>query len=133
MIISVPDPHPGRCLNFRNGARCLHYDRHDSRCVFPKETSIYDDWKSAGHGYTIREPEPWKSPLDEPTEDLVALVRRKIAERGFGIREGQAAFNALYELSPALAQRIRGDHSTLDPFYRDENLPAFFRWLEDVS
>lgn len=45
------------------------------------------------------------------------------------MRKGQKAFNALYEVRADLADQIRSN-SELDPFYRDENLPAFYLWLE---
>jgi hypothetical protein len=40
-------------------------------------------------------------------------------------REGQAAFNTLHELDPELANTVRG--SKVDPFYKDDRLPEFFR------
>lgn len=44
-------------------------------------------------------------------------------------RRGQAMFNALYELYPGTANRIRG--TVADPFFRDSRLPAFHRALAD--
>ena len=41
------------------------------------------------------------------------------------LRAGQAAFNALYEVAPEMANAIRG--SEADPFYVDKILPEFFR------
>jgi hypothetical protein len=40
-------------------------------------------------------------------------------------RKGQAAFNALYEMSPVLADKIRT--TEFDPFYQDSKIPAFMR------
>jgi hypothetical protein len=44
-----------------------------------------------------------------------------------GQREGQRAFNLLTVMHPMLAERVRT--SPLDPFYRDERLPAFFEFV----
>lgn len=38
-------------------------------------------------------------------------------------REGQRAFNELYQDEPEIADAIRG--TEYDPFYLDERLPAF--------
>lgn len=40
-----------------------------------------------------------------------------------GLRKGQALFNKLDEINPELADSLRG--SVVDPFYRDERIPAF--------
>jgi hypothetical protein len=45
-----------------------------------------------------------------------------------GMRLGQAAFNILIDVRPDLAERVRGK-VTLDPFYKDANLPAFLEWV----
>lgn len=45
-------------------------------------------------------------------------------------RAGQAAFNALYEVRPELANEVRG--TSLDPFHRTESLSAFFAWLQEA-
>lgn len=39
-------------------------------------------------------------------------------------RAGQAAFNALHQWDPALANSLR-EHPDLDPFHDDTKLPAF--------
>lgn len=50
-----------------------------------------------------------------------ALMRAYVEHRRRGIeRDGQALFNALTEVDPPLAERIRGD-ANLDPFYKDSN------------
>lgn len=41
-------------------------------------------------------------------------------------RLGQCAFNEMLNYRPDFAEQVRGD-SGLDPFYRDQNLPAFFQ------
>lgn len=64
---------------------------------------------------------------------LVDKVRLAVRFRPEDWRAGQAAFNTLYTLRPDLADQIRGDHVELDPFYRDENLPAFYTWLEGAE
>lgn len=40
-------------------------------------------------------------------------------------RKGQSAFNALELLAPDCAESVRG--MLIDPFYRDNELPAFWR------
>lgn len=45
-------------------------------------------------------------------------------------RDGQFAFNLLCDVRPDLSEQIRGG-TDLDPFYRDENLPAFWEWLRN--
>lgn len=44
-------------------------------------------------------------------------------------RRGQAAFNALEEVRPDLANRVRA--TELDPFHRDERLEAFYNWVRE--
>ena len=67
MLITLPDPHPGRCLNFRSGKRCLDYDGHDSKCQFPpEEKKPYEsNWDQIGWSLKPVEPEPWVAPWDE--------------------------------------------------------------------
>lgn len=52
-------------------------------------------------------------------------------ERRDGLRLGQHAFNMLYYANPKIADRIRGNYA-IDPFYRDEYLPAFWRAVEGM-
>lgn len=59
---------------------------------------------------------------------LIREVTLAIDNKPEDWRQGQAAFNALYKIRPDLADSIRG-HFQLDPFHRDERLPAFFDWL----
>jgi hypothetical protein len=44
-------------------------------------------------------------------------------------RKGQAFFNALMELSPLLAEEVRG--TDLDPFHIDDKVEAFLMWVEE--
>ena len=44
-------------------------------------------------------------------------------------RRGQALFNALYELHPHAADRLRA--TPADPFYDDQRIPAFWRTLTE--
>lgn len=62
-------------------------------------------------------------------KNVILQITNSIASRPAGFREGQTAFNALDEVRPDLSEKIRGDLK-LDPYYADENLPAFWRWLE---
>ena len=67
MIITIPDPDPGRCQNHRNGRRCLNYDHHDSACMFPEESDpVGWELQHRNWQYTQRKPEPWVSPLEAP-------------------------------------------------------------------
>jgi hypothetical protein len=43
-------------------------------------------------------------------------------------RHGQAAFNALYEVAPEVANEIRGSTSC-DPFHRDDRMGAFAAYV----
>lgn len=43
-------------------------------------------------------------------------------------RAGQYAFNLLADIRPDISEKIRG--SFIDPFYRDEKLPAFMAAVE---
>lgn len=45
-------------------------------------------------------------------------------------RLGQYAFNLLYKYEPGLATIITGNLS-LDPFYVDDRLPAFWAFVEE--
>lgn len=65
--------------------------------------------------------------------NIVSEVSTAVTNRPSNWRAGQAAFNALYALRPDLANQIQRDHVNLDPFYRDENLPAFYEWLKQVA
>lgn len=59
---------------------------------------------------------------------LAACTRvRKQVDKGDRERVGQAFFNALYEIRPALADHFRGEN--LDPFYDDAALPDFLEEL----
>lgn len=66
--ITLPDPHPGRCLNIRfhwqtGTVRCLDYEGHDSACMFPQPPP-HRESTDGTQGYTIKPPVPWVSPLD---------------------------------------------------------------------
>jgi hypothetical protein len=72
MYIEVPDPHPGRCRNYRYShpgwERCLDYDNRPHTCRFPEPTSATTGTSS----YTLTwststsPPKPWVMPGDEP-------------------------------------------------------------------
>lgn len=59
------------------------------------------------------------------------IIEAAVADRPDGWRAGQAAFNALYILTPRWAISIRG--SDLDPFHRDERLPAFYVFVDRIT
>lgn len=69
--------------------------------------------------------------MNESLPRIVFDVSTAVTDRHFMLRAGQAAFNELYRIRPDLANEIRGRFTTLDPFYRDENLPAFYEWLTE--
>ncbi len=79
-----------------------------------------------------REEEPL---LADPTpglaSDTMYRVKAEVARKPDAWREGQAAFNALYGLAPGLADSIRGED--IDPYHRDERLPAFYAWIEEQT
>lgn len=62
----LPDPHPGRCPNFRSDGqggtnRCLRRadDHANKECRFPVKESQHTH---GGQVYRQREPEPWVEP-----------------------------------------------------------------------
>lgn len=70
MNILMPDPHPGRCLNFRYDTtahttkRCLDYEGHDGRCRFPDPyVPPARTRDTSGAAWQVKQPEPWVSPL----------------------------------------------------------------------
>ena len=67
MLIALPDPHPGRCQNYRNGNRCLDYDLHKERCRFQDGESDPFGWQFQSRSwiFSTEPPKPWVSPLAE--------------------------------------------------------------------
>lgn len=68
MIIHVPDPHPGRCLNHRRDPsdpygvstlRCLRTEGHAEACCFPEPPPLR---LNPCNSYVQRQPEPWVEP-----------------------------------------------------------------------
>ena len=57
--------------------------------------------------------------------DFVRCWNERVSDPKRDERKGQAAFNALHELDPELADMVRG--SKVDPFYKDDRLPEFLR------
>lgn len=74
MEIHLPDPYPGRCLNFRSRAapggrietvRCLDYEGTEHVCTFPPFTyhpPIATAYASSVSTYTQEQPQPWVKP-----------------------------------------------------------------------
>jgi hypothetical protein len=71
MYHHLPDPHPGRCLNYRidpndpyrvKTLRCLEREGHDSKCRFPEPTPKFDQAISHVHSFDLPKPEPWVVP-----------------------------------------------------------------------
>lgn len=58
-------------------------------------------------------------------------LTEKVNKRPKEWREGQAYFNYLYEDKPKLADEIRG--TNLDPFYQDDNIESFIKFLVFVN
>ena len=57
--------------------------------------------------------------------DFVKKWNERLTDYDLDERKGQAAFNALHELDPDLANALRG--SKHDPFFQDERLPEFLK------
>ena len=68
--------------------------------------------------------------MSEPTGSMTFgdFVRYCEAPHNPRWRRGQTYFNALWELRPDLSEQIRGKYE-LDPFHRDELLPAFLEFV----
>jgi hypothetical protein len=62
--VILPDPHPGRCRNHRDGRRCLDYDHRPHVCEFP-EPPPSPTTTSFHITYTRGVIEPWVKPGDE--------------------------------------------------------------------
>lgn len=61
---------------------------------------------------------------------MTALWQRaeELLQENPNLRRGQALFNALAEIDPDKANRIRG--TGIDPFYNNRNITAFLREVE---
>lgn len=46
------------------------------------------------------------------------------------LRLGQAYFHVLYRHRPDLGDLLTSQHRDLDPFYQDQNLDKFCKWVE---
>lgn len=69
MNVNVPDPNPGRCLNFRRSKyhpgmiRCLDYENVPHICSFEVEKPpLITHDHSAAFAYMKDEPKPWVKP-----------------------------------------------------------------------
>lgn len=45
-----------------------------------------------------------------------------------GWRYGQCLFNVLYDVDKEMAEEVRGVPE-IDPYYRNENIPSFLRYI----
>ena len=54
---------------------------------------------------------------------LKALYHKAHEYKEYGLRKGQSFFNALYDVDPDLADKIRD--TEIDPFYTDDKLNEF--------
>jgi len=61
-------------------------------------------------------------------EYLQTVQKAQAANRNKTLRRGQIHFNVLCDLHPTLAESVRG--SDLDPFYRDDLVPAFLEHIQ---
>lgn len=76
------------------------------------------------------ETNPTSTP-DTPTttySEYVAEVRNTLDQHPYW-RQGQAAFNVLWNIRQDLANQVHT--SKLDPFHRDDRLPEFYEWVEE--
>lgn len=76
MHYTLPDPHPGRCKNYRDGKdcygnpaskRCLGYEMVSHVCEFepePERIESVAGWCQSS-SFTPAEPKPWVSPLND--------------------------------------------------------------------
>ncbi len=74
MNITLPDPHPGRCLNHRvvrgQSLRCLNYEIVPHVCEFPEPVPP-PARRAQSYTQTISEPAPWQRPgvPDDPATE----------------------------------------------------------------
>ena len=64
MIINMPDPHPGRCRNWRDGERCLDHDGTEHVCSFRKPMPTPPEFWNQSSSQTTAKPKPWIKPKD---------------------------------------------------------------------
>lgn len=62
-------------------------------------------------------------------DQFVDFVNVFGGERPKHLRLGQWAYNVLWEQFPAIARAVVVQEPTVDPFYRDELMPAFLAYL----
>ena len=80
--------------------------------------------------------EPWAKECEVSFAEYLQTVQKAqaanatkiLAEEVLGLRRGQIHFNVLCDLHPTLAESVRG--SDLDPFYRDDLVPAFLEHIQ---
>lgn len=65
-------------------------------------------------------------------EQLLELVmlQREMVERNPSWRQGQALFNAMYELFPEVSETVRGTLN--DPFYKDTRIEKCFEFIQEA-
>ncbi len=70
------------------------------------------------------------SEVEEPAPSiLLTILKAMNIGQNSDQRQGQIAFNILNHWNPDWANEIRG--SDLDPFYKDNRVPAFLIWLHE--
>ncbi len=69
--------------------------------------------------------------MSTETSTLRETIEEAIERRPKNYRAGQAAFNALHEITPGWANAIRA--SGLDPFHVDERIPAFLLFCDALE
>jgi hypothetical protein len=60
--ITLPDQHPGRCLNHRGILRCLEAEGTEHVCRFPAPRRLVKNPMHAGSFIYASEPKPWVVP-----------------------------------------------------------------------
>ena len=66
-----------------------------------------------------------------PLSQQLELVAGRTRSENPDLRHGQSLFNALHDLRPDLANKVRG--TALDPFYGDHVIPEFLSRVDKAE
>lgn len=103
MHVTLPDPHPGRCPNFRTYGpdmgsrivhlRCLEREFPAHICRFPEPPRERNDWASGSYVWQRPEPKEWVPPVDGEVVSVTWEGREHHSHicQDLGLKVGSAA------------------------------------------